>query len=300
MPNRPENARVRRGFTLVELLIVIGIIGLLMALLVPTVTSSLRKARRTRVQLELNGIATALDAYKSDFGDYPRFGLDPADPLNNAGDRGARLLARALMGPAPAAGIANVDPYFGDGFGAPEADTFGFKDQRQAVTRGGTTAFTFPGPVRGPYLDAEKFRLKKSIDTNVTGAGLLYGPDATLLDPQFESSILYYPARFKSPALSNGGLFVGPSAGGVPQAALFNSFDNEGQLPMLKPTGPNADPEERGLALLLGDVNENGLLDVGETAASTGPFLLIAKGSEGEYGDAPVANFTPSTAKKVP
>jgi len=61
----------RRGFTLVELLVVIVILALLMALLLPAITGALRTARQAAVQAEINQIAQALESFKSKYGDYP-------------------------------------------------------------------------------------------------------------------------------------------------------------------------------------------------------------------------------------
>ena len=287
MISRPDSlARHRRGgFTLVELLVVIGIVVLLVALLLPALTRSVQSARRTRVKVELSGIATALDAYKSDFGDYPRLGT-AADPINAVPTPGGSLLARALMGPAPANAVAAA-PQFQDGYGDPDAPTFGFKDQRQVINRGGATAVSFPGPVRGPYLDPAKFKMKASTDAAVIGAKLTYGPDTTLLDSRFNAAILYYAARFQEPDVGIGTNFVGPFA-----ASLFNSNDNVLALPLAVPNG--SPPEERGLGQLLGDANKDGHIGPGEAAATKGPFLLIAQGNEDGYLVSPVTNFTPA------
>jgi prepilin-type N-terminal cleavage/methylation domain-containing protein len=61
----------RRGFTLVELLVVITIIGMLMAILVPTVFGVLYRARNTRIALEIGALSQAIEAYKNEAGDYP-------------------------------------------------------------------------------------------------------------------------------------------------------------------------------------------------------------------------------------
>src|SRR5688500_2874535 len=64
--------RARLAFTLVEILTVVIIIAVLMAIVLPMLASAMRNARKTRVAADMQAITTGLDAYKADFGDYPR------------------------------------------------------------------------------------------------------------------------------------------------------------------------------------------------------------------------------------
>jgi prepilin-type N-terminal cleavage/methylation domain-containing protein/prepilin-type processing-associated H-X9-DG protein len=63
----------RDGFTLVELLVVIAIIGILAALLLPTLSSGKRRAQQTQCISNLHQMGLALSAYLADEHFYPWF-----------------------------------------------------------------------------------------------------------------------------------------------------------------------------------------------------------------------------------
>jgi len=60
-----------RGFTLVELLIVIAIISILMSVLVPAAWSALKSSRQTAAAASSHGIAQMMTQYGLDQGTYP-------------------------------------------------------------------------------------------------------------------------------------------------------------------------------------------------------------------------------------
>jgi len=70
---RPSDRTCRRsGFTLVEMLLVITIIGILAALVIPKMVGRSEQARQAAVQADISAIKTALDAFEVDNGYYPK------------------------------------------------------------------------------------------------------------------------------------------------------------------------------------------------------------------------------------
>ncbi len=61
----------RRGFTLVELLVVIGILAVLTAFVFPAIRSAMRKGKITETKTNIMALATAIKGYYGDFNAYP-------------------------------------------------------------------------------------------------------------------------------------------------------------------------------------------------------------------------------------
>lgn len=64
-------SKATKGFTLIEMLVVIAIISILIGIGINTFTIAQKKARDTRRKADLRSIQTALELYKGDKGRYP-------------------------------------------------------------------------------------------------------------------------------------------------------------------------------------------------------------------------------------
>ncbi len=74
--------KLNKGFTLVELLIVIAIIGVLASLLMVNFVGIRQRARDAQRKSDLRQIQSALELYRSDQGEYPKT-LTGGQPLKN-------------------------------------------------------------------------------------------------------------------------------------------------------------------------------------------------------------------------
>ena len=61
----------QRGFTLIELMVVIVILGVLAGLIIPRIMGRPEEARRMKARIQIESIETALKLYKLDNGSYP-------------------------------------------------------------------------------------------------------------------------------------------------------------------------------------------------------------------------------------
>jgi type II secretory pathway pseudopilin PulG len=142
--------RKKTGLTMMELLIVLGIIALLVGLLVPALSAVRKMAKETKQKAQLSTIELALAAFKNDEGDYP-----PSDwtPAPFTGDYcGSQKLAEALLG----------------------WDLLGFHPQSSWDALG--TAYADPdlNKRKGPYLELGTTNAFRLGNISISKPGLFY------------------------------------------------------------------------------------------------------------------------------
>lgn len=71
MENRKIPRLDRRGFTLIEIMVVVVILGLLAALVVPKLIGRTEEAKRTQAAVQMKNVEQALELFKLDNGFYP-------------------------------------------------------------------------------------------------------------------------------------------------------------------------------------------------------------------------------------
>ena len=89
------------GLTVIEILVVVGIIALLVGLLLPAVHTVQKMAKEVKQKAQFTSIELGLAAFKSDYGDYPPSSWWNPDPTGTATRQdycGAQKLSEALLG----------------------------------------------------------------------------------------------------------------------------------------------------------------------------------------------------------
>lgn len=81
---RDQTSVVRRGFSLIELVIVVGLVMVLLGLALPQLRASRREARSVACLATMRSLETAITAYAHDAGDHWPYGLREGfiDPFN--------------------------------------------------------------------------------------------------------------------------------------------------------------------------------------------------------------------------
>lgn len=218
----------RHGFTLIELLTVIAILGILAAILFPSVGAARSAAHRARTRIQFAAWAAAFEAFRQEYGHYP---ILPG--------AGAAVLVNAGAGPDPAQPHWFYDALSGrrrDGSALPESTTtnphharfitFGEEDLVNAanVANGGNRADEL-SLVRDAFHNTQ---IAVAIDANLDGVINLadFGPAGTPAVEARTGQSGLRPSEFSlsGPGVRAGVVFYSARPGASADADLITSW----------------------------------------------------------------------------
>lgn len=321
----------RAGFTLVELLTVIGIISLLISILLPSLSRARNQAKKVRVQAQLDAIGKGLEMFRNDFNAYPDSSLrqDPIDwtpppvnlpPPNGRYLSGAHWLARALAG-HDFQGVDNGGLVLkAANLATPPGPGLGLTPPLDLTELDSSTAV--PGRYserKGTYLEGEVF----ARDTDPRLQDQANGPATrrSIVMDGYNFPILYYRANSRSRApfgeiYANGGVYnhednAEITGGEISTPALatkvswdfattgashglgYYSAANPPALATIDDLPTGGTPPYRGKGFC-NVVHSEGTHDTGGVIKPQNPetFLLFSAGADGNYGtDDDVSNI---------
>lgn len=102
------------GFTLIEIMVVVFILGLLVTLVAPKIIGRTDEARRVKAAADIKGIVEALHLFKLDNGFYPSTG-EGLNALVQRGGSAKNFNPDGYMDSVPTDPWGNTYQYFSDG-----------------------------------------------------------------------------------------------------------------------------------------------------------------------------------------
>ena len=69
--NRDQRPLRQRGFTIIELLIVVALIGIIVAMAIPNLIGAVQRSRQSRTMADIRMISEGVEAYQNDHSFYP-------------------------------------------------------------------------------------------------------------------------------------------------------------------------------------------------------------------------------------
>jgi prepilin-type N-terminal cleavage/methylation domain-containing protein len=303
-----KRVRPIRGFTLLEILTAMAIIAIMIGLLIPAIGAVQKMAQTVKQKSQFNAIEIALEAFRTDWGDYPpsSYTLNGnSSPTNGDTDGycGAQKLAEAIVG-MDGFGFHPKSQWRSDGL----QDTNGDGTGEVPLYFGRTIAPTLesqPQTVRddnlkarkGPYLELEKANAVKLSSLYRTGHDIydVLNANAFVLCDMFGlvknlgtgkktgMPILYYRADTNNVLYKPSSLGSFPWLPSTSQDAIYNVNENFPFLLYYPPWGNITQPMS---------IDRNVFYDRIRNPNFTSPqrpyraqsFILLSAGADGLYG----------------
>ena len=181
--------KIRAGFTLVELLTVIAIVGVLLAFLVPAFNKVQDVAYTARQKAQFHGLNIALEAVYTDFGDYPTSAWEGGGVNVTYGAYAAsQRLAEAVIGMDGLGVHRNTgwlfggldspggNPLYEPGRAYDQAERFGpYMELENANAVKMSSIYNSYSPLQDYYVLADMYKVVKNTATGkMSGMPILY------------------------------------------------------------------------------------------------------------------------------
>jgi prepilin-type N-terminal cleavage/methylation domain-containing protein len=293
-PPATDNGQRTTGFTLVEMLVVITIIGVLVSLASVAVFKALEAAKSARIKMEITNLESALESFKQKYGDYPPSFVSN-DP--NVKNQVVTFLAKAFPRcdvATEAAYVPNISasttpiPLSADNIGAVELVFW-----LTSISKDPAHPFSAATTDRQSFFDFDKTRIT-SLDPStatgwqVVGTTAKYTPGVYIPVNGKDKPYLYFAARdylFHAMRTSS----TVPAS--VPY--LYEPWDTNGNGTLDAGNSGKDIPTSNNGSLVIPASSDA----YAKMCASPKSFQIISAGLDGDYGTINTSTAVPANAK---
>ncbi len=284
--------RRKNGFTLTEMLVVIAIIAILAALITPAVYQAMWSARQSKIKIELDQLASGMEAFKAKYGAYPPTNLTCPSNVANSGLQAfvARAFPRYTVTGSLGAQIyndlvangvdtTNVNPQAALVFwlvGQNPDVTDPFNRSLAAVTRTPFFSFDTTRLVYSNTIKGTSIGTVATLTSTSPAGNLMYNA------PYGNTAYAYFDSTCYGSTMTNTtSIAYTVLSSGVPEYLSTTSQSNNllgTNTSFMLSNGTGY------ISPYFADANNNGMIDAGENFAKSSSFQIISAGQDGSFG----------------